>query len=117
MRFLPPHEAQKAREVALFVGNILLREHDALRFHMRADNARRMRVELFEAFRRRTGVKQLGVREVRMKVLRALADRLLVRIDALDGIAGNAFKRCEAVVDRKDELFDGEGRVGTFEKV
>ena len=52
-----------------------------------------------------------------MKVLRTLADRLLVRIDALDRIAGNAFERCEAVVDRKDELFDGEGRVGAFEKV
>ena len=114
VRFLPPHEAQKAREVALFVGDVLLREHDALRFHVRADDARRMRVELFEAFRRRTGVKQLGVREVRMKVLRALADRLLVRIDALDRIAGNAFKHCKAMVDRKDELFDGEGRVGAF---
>ena len=76
-----------------------------------------MRVELFEALRRRTGVKQLGVREMRMKVLRALADRLFVRIDALDRIAGNAFKRCKAVVDRKDELFNGERRVGAFEKV
>ena len=52
-----------------------------------------------------------------MQVLRALADRLFVRIDALDRLAGNALERCKAMVDRKDELFYGEGRVGAFEKV
>ena len=57
------------------------------------------------------------MREVCMEVLHAVADRLLVRIDALERIPGYALERGEGVFDRKDEFFDGEGRVGAFEKV